>query len=55
MPTETHTAASGSSKPMPMMSSKGLLMAIVIAKARNGTPSTFPIISAECSLSMGSR
>ena len=38
-----------------MMSSRGLPSAMVMAKPRNGTPSTAPIISAECALSMGSK
>ena len=40
---------------MPMVSSSGLPMAIVNAKPRKATPSAEPSISAECSLSMGSK
>src|ERR1041384_7802211 len=40
---------------MPITSSSGLPMAMVIAKAKKGTPRIVAIISAECARSIGSR
>ena len=42
-------------RPIPSASSIGLATAIVNAKPRKATPSAAPIISAEWSLSMGSK
>ena len=55
IPTERRIGDSGSSSRIPITSSSGLPIAMVIAKPRNGTPRMVAIISAECALSIGSR
>src|ERR1019366_7969537 len=55
IPTDRRIGDIGSSTRIPITSSSGLPIAMVIAKARKGTPSIVAIISAECARSIGSR
>src|ERR1700733_4939238 len=55
IPTDKKIGDSGSSTRIPITSSSGLPIAMVMANAKNGTPRMVAIISAEWARSMGSR